>query len=205
MNHEIYVFGSTCRGEHTLTSDVDVLAIPFDIERPQFPEHWSIYSPDLLAEYFQSGRLFAWHLHLEAKCVFSSRAEPFLKSLGPPAPYSTIFDDINDLEALLIDAINELNAGTENLIYELGIVYTAIRDLAMSSSWSMLKNPCFSADAPYRLPIEIPLPRATYHQAMLARHASTRGTKLNFNPSEPVDIIVKSPLKSWVASLRESI
>jgi predicted nucleotidyltransferase len=205
MSHEIYVFGSICRGQSTPTSDVDVLVVPFEVDSSQFPQHWSVYSPELLSEYFNAGRLFAWHLHIEAKCVFSSRSESFLASLGTPAPYSTIFDDIDDLEVLLKEALNELAAGTENVIYELGIAYTAIRDLAMSASWSLLTNPCFAADAPYRLPVDPPLPRDIYHQTMIARHASTRGSQFSFDPTSTAEIVTKAPLERWVASLREAI
>lgn len=205
MSHEIYVFGSICRGESTPTSDVDVLVVPFEADSSQFPKHWSVYSPTLLSEYHHAGRLFAWHLHLEAKCVFSLRGEPFLASLGPPAPYSSVVDDIDDLEALLNEAINELAGGTQNVIYELGIAYTAIRDLAMSASWSLLASPCFSVDAPYRLPLDPPLPRDIYHQAMVARHASTRGSQLEFDPTSTAEIVTKAPLGDWVASLRQAI
>ncbi|MCO5095664.1 MAG: nucleotidyltransferase domain-containing protein [Xanthomonadaceae bacterium] len=205
MSHEIYVFGSICRGESTPTSDVDVLVVPLEVDSSQFPQNWSVYSPELLSEYFKAGRLFAWHLHLEAKCVFSLRSEPFLASLGPPAPYSTIVEDTDDLEVLLNEALNELAAGTQNVIYELGIAYTAIRDLAMSASWSLLARPCFSADAPYRLPVDPPLPRDIYHQAMVARHASTRGSQLTFDPTSTAQIVTKAPLENWVATLREAI
>lgn len=205
MSHEIYVFGSICRGESTPTSDVDVLVVPFEVDSSQFPHSWSVYSPGLLAEYFKAGRLFAWHLHLEAKCIYSSRSESFLSKLGPPAPYSTIVDDIDDLDVLLNDALTELAAGTENVIYELGIVYTAIRDLAMSVSWSLLGNPCFSAYAPYCLPFSPPLPRDVYHQTMLARHASTRGSQVSFDPTITAKIVTNAPLENWVVSLREAI
>lgn len=205
MTHEIYVFGSVCRGDSTPTSDVDVLVVPFDVASSQFPQNWSVYSPELLSEYFKVGRLFAWHLYLEAKCVFSPRSEYFLTSLGSPAPYSTASDDIDDLEVLLNEALNELAAGTENVIYELGITYTAIRDLAMSASWSLLGSPCFGADAPYRLPVAPPLPRETYHQAMMARHASTRGVRLDFDPANTAAVVANASLKSWVASLRQAI
>lgn len=205
MSHEIYVFGSLCRGDSTRTSDVDVLAVPFEVDASRFPRDWSVYSPELLTEYFKNGRLFAWHLHLEAKCLFSPRAVPFLTNLGPPARYSTIVNDIDDLEELLKEALNELAAGTNNVIYELGIAYTAIRDLAMSASWSLLDSPCFAADAPFRLPIAPPLPRAAYHQAMLARHASTRGAELSFDPTNTASAIINASLERWVASLREAI
>lgn len=205
MSHEIYVFGSICRGESTPTSDVDVLVVPFEVHSSQFPQSWSVYSPELLTEYFKAGRLFAWHLHLEAKCVYSPRSESFLASLGSPAPYSTIVDDIDDLDALLNEALTELASGTDNVIYELGIAYTAIRDLAMSASWSLLRSPCFSVDVPYRLPIDPPLPRDVYHQTMMARHASTRGSQLNFDPMSTAKIVTNAPLENWVASLREAI
>lgn len=205
MSHDIYVFGSICRGESTPTSDVDVLVVPFEVDSSKFPQNWSIYSPELLAEYFKAGRLFAWHLHLEARCVYSPRSESFLASLGPPAPYSTIVDDIDDLDALLKEALTELASGTKNVIYELGIAYTAIRDLAMSASWPLLGSPCFSADAPYRLPLDPPLPRDVYHQTMMARHASTRGSQLNFDPTSTAKLVTNAPLEDWVASLREAI
>ncbi len=178
MIHDIYVFGSICRGESSPTSDVDVLVIPFAGESSEFPSGWSIYSPKLIQEYYAKGRLFAWHLHLEAKCVFSSDELSFLSRLGSPAPYSTMIDDINDLENLLQQAVTELKNGTRNIIYELGIIYTALRDLAMSASWTLLGVPCFSSNAPYKLPVHFPLSLATYKQAMLARHSSTRGTEL---------------------------
>ena len=205
MSHEIYVFGSICRGESTPTSDVDVLVVPFKADGSRFPQSWSVYSPELLTEYFKAGRLFAWHLHLEAKCVYSPRSESFLEILGAPAPYSTIVDDIEDLDALLNEALAELASGTENVIYELGIVYTAIRDLAMSASWSLLGSPCFSADAPYRLPLDPPLPRDVYDQTMVARHASTRGSQFNLDPTSTAKFVTNAPLKNWVASLREAI
>lgn len=204
MSHDIYIFGSLCRGESSPTSDVDVLVIPFSAKRSLFPDNWSIYTPELIAEYFQKGRLFAWHLHLEAKCIFTTKAQPFLAGLNSPAPYSTMMSDIDDLEALLLEAVNELNNGTRNIVYELGIAYTALRDLAMSASWSLMGAPCFSCDAPYRLPVDFPLKKSTYRQAMLARHSSTRGIELGFDPQETATAITQAPFEQWVMSLREA-
>jgi hypothetical protein len=205
VKHEIYVFGSLCRGDISATSDVDVLVIPFGRNKSEFPREWSIYSPELLAEYFRKGRLFAWHLHLEAKCVFSPHEIAFLERLGPPAPYSTITDDIDELAILLQEALDELAAGTKNVIYELGIAYTAIRDLAMSASWSLLDAPCFAADAPFRLPLAFPLSRFTFDQIRLARHASTRGAMLNFEPTKTARTIIEAPIERWVHSLRRAV
>lgn len=205
MSHDIYVFGSTCRGEVTPTSDVDVLVVPFSRNRSQYPHEWSVYTPEVIKEYFNKGRLFAWHLYLEAKCVHCYGDQPFLSSLGPPAPYSTITDDIDDLEVLLKESLNELTNGTSNVVYELGIAHTAIRDIAMCASWAMLEQPCFSADAPYRLPVECPLEYSIYSLIMLARHSSTRGIKIDFDPTYAVRAITEAPLTKWVDSLREAI
>ena len=100
MSHELYIFGSICRGEISPTSDVDVLVVPFSDDRSYFPSNWSIYTPELLREYFSQGRLFAWHLHLEARNIFTSNVQPYLTVLGEPAPYSTMRSDIDDLEKL---------------------------------------------------------------------------------------------------------
>ena len=139
MNHEIYIFGSVARGEVSSTSDVDVLVIPRG-PGPQesYPAAWSVYSTTTVESYYRQGRLFAWHLHLEAKCVFAPGGANFLDSIGPPAPYATYREDISDLEAIMGEALAQIRNGTNSLIYELGLVHTAIRDIAMSASWRTL-------------------------------------------------------------------
>jgi predicted nucleotidyltransferase len=202
MSHELYIFGSICRGEISPTSDVDVLVVPFSDDRSCFPSNWSIYTPELLLEYYSQGRLFAWHLHLEARIIFTSNDRPYLRVLGEPAPYSTMRSDIDDLEKLLQESVNELRNGTKSEVYELGITYTAIRDIAMSASWALLGAPCFSSDAPYRLPNPPPLQIGTYRQAMLARHSSTRGTEISVELDKAVKEIVDAPFGRWINSLR---
>ena len=202
MSHEIYLFGSVCRGESSPTSDVDILVLQFSGNRSSFPASWSIYEPELIRDYFSQGRLFAWHLYLEAKSIFSQNETPFLYTLGAPAEYSTMEKDIDDLEQLLQEAISELKNGTKSVVYELGIIYTAIRDIAMSASWSYLGRPCFSIDAPYKLPNPCPLKNSVYKTAMLARHSSTRGAVIESNLDSVVDEVIRVPFDRWVESLR---
>lgn len=204
MNHELYVFGSVARGEVIPTSDIDILVIPFTSDRSLFPTEWSIYSPELVEEYFRMGRLFAWHLYLEARCIFTPNKTSFLAALGAPAPYSTMAQDILELESLLREAIEEIKSGTNSLVYELGIVYTAIRDIAMSASWAILEVPCFSRRAPYELPVPCPLPFEAYEDAMLARHSSTRGVEIRIDLERTTQEIVRAPWTQWVESLREA-
>ena len=202
MKHEIYIFGSACRGDVTSTSDVDVLAIPFDEDRSNYPPTWSVYTPKTIQEYYCTGRLFAWHLHLESKCIYTLNAKSFLSDLGNPKPYATMNKDIDELESLLQQAICELKSGTKNIVFEFGIVYTAIRDIAMSASWSLMKKPCFSSDAPYKLPIPCPVDYGVYKLAQLARHSSTRGIEVDTSLDVAVNEILRAPIEPWINSLR---
>lgn len=202
MSHEIYIFGSAIRGDVHTFSDVDVLVIPDAPSEVKFPSTWSVYSRQTIKSYFELGRLFAWHLHLEAVCIFPRFGANFLSEIGPPSPYTNAATDISDLQILLEKSLLELQMGTPNQVYELGLVYTAIRDIAMAASWPLLGKPSFSRYAPYQLPEPCPLPLAAYETAMIARHASTRGTP------EPTDIhtatlyIGKSAIFDWAESIR---
>jgi len=203
MKHDIYVFGSLMRGEVSPTSDIDVLVIPHGPQgREQYPDTWSVYTTKTLEGYYRTGRLFAWHLHLESKCVFTSGAVPFLESLGKPAPYTTWREDIADLEVIMNDALAELRSGTNSLMYELGLVHTAVRDIAMSASWRLLPAPSFSRDAPFILPLPCPLSSQVYQAAMLARHSSTRGAEAQFDAQSTADALLAAPLNRWVDEIR---
>lgn len=205
MIHDLYIFGSAVRGEVSPTSDIDVLAVPLGNRQLEYPASWSVYSPAVIQSYFESGRLFAWHLHLEAKCIHSANPVPYISSLGIPAPYSSARKDIDDLECLLRESLREIQSGTTNLIYELGITYTAIRDIAMSASWALLDRPCFSRDAPFLLPIPCPISPKTYRGAMLARHSSTRGSDHNIRAAYIAKKLLTAPILSWVQDIRVSI
>jgi hypothetical protein len=203
--HDLYIFGSAARGEVSPTSDIDVLVIPLGDTQSEYPASWSVYSPAVIESYFESGRLFAWHLHLEAKCIHSASPTPYLSSLGPPAQYSTAGADIDDLERMLHESLREIQSRTMNLIYELGIAYTAIRDIAMAASWAKLDRPCFSRDAPFLLPIPCPISEKAYKGAMLARHSSTRGSDHNIDTEEIAEELLAAPLLSWVRDIRSSV
>jgi len=205
MIHDLYIFGSAARGEVSLTSDIDVLVVPLGKGKYEYPAGWSVYSPAVIQSYFESGRLFAWHLHLEAKCIHSANPTPYLSSLGTPAPYSSAGDDIDNLEGMLCESLREILSQTANLIYELGIAYTAIRDIAMAASWALLDRPCFSKDAPFLLPVPCPISRKTYRGAMLSRHSSTRGSDYNIQTEYIAKELLAAPILSWVRDIRSSV
>ena len=204
MTHDLYIFGSAVRGEVSSSSDIDVLAIPLSGGPRNYPNSWSVYSPETIESYFRAGRLFAWHLHLEAKCIFSSSSVPYLSSLGAPTPYSSAKEDIDDLAGMLHQSLFEIRNKTNSLIYELGIAYTAIRDIAMAASWSLMDRPCFSRDAPYIIPIPCPISVEVYQGAMLARHCSTRGSENEIDAEQIGEKLLASPIISWVEDIRSA-
>lgn len=205
MTHEIYIFGSMTRGEVSSSSDTDVMVIQDNPQQESFPPSWSVYSKKTIETYFATGRLFAWHLHLEAVRVYPRSGSGFLMDLGEPAPYSSLDEDLIYLRHLLENSLLELQNSSPSPIYEIGLVYTAIRDIAMTASWSILKRPSFSRYAPYELPVRCPLPLAIYDIAMRARHASTRGTA---EPSEydlVADYLKTCPILEWVELIQREV
>lgn len=205
MSHEIYIFGSAVRGEVSSTSDIDVLVIPMQGGRTDYPASWSVYSPEIIESYYRDGRLFAWHLYLEAQRIFPLEGISYLERLGAPAQYTTAQSDIFDLEYMLTESLNEIRTGTNSLIYELGIAYTAIRDIAMSASWFLLEKPSFSRYTPYLLTNACPLPIDAYRGAMVARHQATRGTVHPFDSDAVASMLLSSPILEWVNNLRRAI
>lgn len=119
MTYEIYAFGSVTRGDVSPTSDVDILVLDDIPSTSSFPRDWSVYSKATVSEYYQAGRLFAWHLHLEAVLLHPSGAGSFLAKLGAPSRYATAADDIADLRVLLSTSLDEIRRGSPSQVYEL--------------------------------------------------------------------------------------
>src|SRR6266480_3004408 len=100
----IYAFGSLCRGEISLGSDVDLLAIT-EGHDPRFdPEMFSIYSYRRIDELWQQGNPFAWHLSFEGRLVFAENNDDVLKVRGRPRPYRDCVRDCGKFQALFADA-----------------------------------------------------------------------------------------------------
>lgn len=201
MTYEIYAFGSVTRGDVSPTSDVDILVLDDTPSASQFPSDWSVYSNNTISKYYRDGRLFAWHLHLEAVLLHSTDGRSFLSALGAPSKYSTAAEDIADLRLLLIGSIDELRSNSPSQVYELGLVYTALRDVAMSASGQLLGRHSFSRNAPYEVSPPCPLPRFAYDTAMKSRHASTRGAVRPEKVDEAIEAILSSPLIEWVDTI----
>jgi hypothetical protein len=91
------------------------------------------------------------------------------------------------------------------VIFELGLVHTAMRDIAMAASWKLLRRPTFARDAPFALPVPSPLRRDTYEQAMLARHRSTRGIPVIPDSSAVARAVLDADMSGWVDDIRSRL
>jgi hypothetical protein len=98
---------------------------------------------------FKNGDLFAWHLALEAMPLFETF--PILDMLGEPAPYTETVADIASFHAVLNGIPRQLGANEFNAVYETGLIYVCVRNIAMAASWLLCPHPDFSRYSPFHL------------------------------------------------------
>ena len=172
----IYAFGSICRGDISVDSDIDLLAL---VERrdPRFnPDKFSIYSYRRIAELWAAGNAFAWHLALESKLVHSGDGEDFIKKLGMPSEYVRAETDCRRFWTVFESSLSSIRGGTPSLVFELSTIFLAIRNIATCYSLAKLSAPTFGRDSARKLgPKSISISDSAYLTLMRARMLSTRG------------------------------
>ncbi|NVK57153.1 MAG: nucleotidyltransferase domain-containing protein [Alteromonadaceae bacterium] len=185
----VSVFGSYGRGSPDRSSDLDILVLCPDDGGTQ-SEHYvreivsreyahtpsiSWYGMAKMRHFFSSGDLFAWHLFGESRPLpgFESLRDIF----GVPSAYRNCSDDIEGLREILEGVPDQLRMRPQNLIYELGIIYVCLRNIAMSASSILCSEVNFGRNSPFLLE-NCPAPTAMEDYEVLAacRHASTRGS-----------------------------
>jgi hypothetical protein len=126
----IYAFGSVCRGEVDILSDIDLLAVVEDYDDRFDSFIYSIYSYKRLTELWKEGNPFAWHLSTEARFIFSSNGEDFIGQLGVPAAYRKCKEDCKKFYTLYCKAIESISGGSSSIVFELSSIFLAIRNFA---------------------------------------------------------------------------
>lgn len=184
----ISIFGSATRNDTDHLSDIDLLVlvedhkgtVPVDEifllfsgeQQKKLSISW--YGENKLKEMFANGHLFAWHLFLESTPL--NQSVKISELLGKPSDYNTALVDIEGLIELLNSTRNELINKSPNIIYELGLIYLAARNIAMSASWHLLEKPEFGRYTPSIIKNpEFPINRNDYEVLMKCRMASQRG------------------------------
>lgn len=184
MTH-IYAFGSVCRGEISLSSDVDMLAI-VDGNDPRFdPNVYSIYSYRRLMELWEEGNPFAWHLSLEAKLLYSADKSDFIQKLGRPSPYLSCLKDCTKFYSIFKDARTFIERRSPSMVFDLSTVFLCVRNIATCFSLGMTTSPNFSRHSALQLgSLSIPISSSEYQVFERARVLSTRGYGLNLSEEE---------------------
>ena len=182
----ISLFGSTSRDDSDINSDLDILVVVAngtgktspdtvqDLVRREFGKDPSLswYGKRKIRALFESGDLFAWHLHLEARTLAGTSLQTLF---GVPSDYKTALSDIDDLRRIASSVEHTLTACSANAVFELGVLYVCARNIAMAASWRLAQAPSFGRNSPYDLPIPFPIAPKAYELMLRCRMASQRG------------------------------
>lgn len=200
----IYAFGSICRGEITVGSDVDVLAITVGLDSRFDPDVYSVYSPERLKQLWLLGNPFAWHLALESRLLFASDGKDFLRDLGQPARYTGVVHDCEKFFRIFNEARSALHAGTVSPHFELSTIFLAARNFATCYSLGgKTKKPDFSRNSALRLAEDsIPVSSGVYSTLQLCRLLSTRGMGITPEPIDITEAVSQlQDVETWMVSL----
>lgn len=172
----IYAFGSICRGEVDLFSDIDMLAIVNGRDDRFSTRDYSIYSYTRIAELWEQGNSFAWHLFWESKLIYSSDSTDYLRSIGEPSAYKSGLADCNKFREIFVSAKKSIEGSDLVEIFDLSSVFLAIRNFATCYSLHIGVKPDFSRNSARNLGVHsIPIDNPTYELLERARVLSTRG------------------------------
>lgn len=196
----IYAFGSVCRGDISVDSDVDLLALVEDRDSRLDPEKFSIYSYTRVHELWKAGNAFAWHLSLESRLIYSPDGTDFLKSLGAPYKYSAAVGDCLKFRDIFESSFQSVQKGTPSLVFELSTIFLALRNIATCYSLAMTASPTFGRDSARKLgPRSLDIDENVYSLLMQARLLSTRGVGDSISD---IDLTILMPelkrCRSWI-------
>lgn len=205
MNLHYYVFGSICRGELDVFSDIDLLACisggSLNISKDKF----SIYKHSRIEDLWREGNPFAWHLYLESKMIYSSNSEDFIQNLGKPSEYVNFCNDFLKFKNLFYGALEDAKLDITNSVFNISCMFLAIRNIATCYSLRK-KNAVFSRKSPLLIDIPLNIKESVFQIFIRARILSTRGIGENLSISD-IKTVLNSELiiGNWIDQLGGSI
>jgi hypothetical protein len=203
----IYIFGSTCRGDISRTSDVDMLALidedSSSIGNPLFSE----YSYTKMESLWRAGHPFAWHLLNESRLVFSGNGIDVIKSYGLPAPYETCTADCRKFLSLFLSAKDSLSSDRTSAVFDLGMIFLAARNIATCFSLGTLGHGVFARDAAKRLgDMSIPITLDAYEILERARILSSRADGDEISDHEITSVVsILGDIEEWMRGIVRSV
>ncbi|MCK0154812.1 nucleotidyltransferase domain-containing protein [Alcanivorax sp. S6407] len=172
----IYAFGSVCRGEVDISSDIDMLAVVSGYDSRFNPCDYSIYSYERIHDLWKQGNPFAWHLFLESKLIYSEDDIDHLKSIGEPGAYRAGISDCEKFLEIFLSAKCSIEDSDLTEIFDLSSVFLAVRNFATCYSLHSKISPDFSRNSARNLGAEsIPIGEPEYALFERARVLCTRG------------------------------
>ena len=205
MTH-IYAFGSVCRGEVTPESDVDLLAVTQGIDQRFDSNLYSVYSYARVAEIWNEGSPFAWHLYLEAKLLHSPDNSDYILELGEPAAYRWAAQDCQKFFDLFEGSAKSLRAGTNSPVFELSTIFLAVRNFATCYSLGA-GLPDFSRHSALRLGVSSLIVSGDVFEILeRARLLCTRGTGEMISLEEAASVASSlGEIEDWMRLLLTSV
>lgn len=201
MTVHYYAFGSICRGETDPGSDVDLLACISTTDSTLDPKKFSIYTYDRVRELWREGNPFAWHLHYEARLIFSSDGSDFLVGLGAPAVYNRMVQDCMKFRRLFLESYQSILQTPNSAVFHLSCLFLATRNFATCYSFST-GRPVFSRKSPMLLDRKLPISEEAYSILARARILSTRGYGSRISKAEVETAKAFAPLiLDWMENL----
>lgn len=199
----IYAFGSVCRGDVSVESDVDLLAVVEGFDARFSADMYSIYAYRRITEIWNEGNPFAWHLSREAKLLFASDDTDFLRTLGSPAVYQSCTADCEKFHALFRDATASPTNHSTTQIFDLSTVFLSIRNIATCFSLGVLARPDFSRHSALHLGAHsLKIPAQPYEVLERCRILCTRGYGDNIKPDEADIACAEFPrIAEWMSRL----
>lgn len=174
MRTHFYAFGSICRGEIDVASDVDLLACTSAPAPEIDAKKFSKYTYERIEELWREGNPFAWHLHFESRLIFSSDGVDFLVGLGEPSAYKCAAADCLKFRALFLESSNALLQSRNSIVFNLSCMFLATRNFATCYSFT-IGRPIFSRKSPLLLNERLPISEEIFDVLARARILSTRG------------------------------
>lgn len=202
----IYAFGSVCRGDIDVNSDVDLLAIVAGREKKLDSSKFSIYGYDSLQALWEKGNPFSWHLYSESRLIFSSDSTDFIKDLGRPHRYSNFKHDFSKFYTVFLQSCDALQRSKKNRVFELSTIFLCIRNIATCFALQHLEYHEFSRHAAQRIgPYSIPLDSYCYKIFENARLLNTRGKGLQISvQDEQIALTQLSTINNWMVSIERT-
>jgi len=199
----IYAFGSVCRGEIDIESDIDLLAI-VDGDDHQFnPDFYSIYSYKRIAELWAEGNPFAWHLAIESRMIYASDKTNYIETLGLPSEYRKWRQDCLKFFNLYCKAIGSIQTSGNSMVFEMSTIFLALRNFATCFLLGKRKVRNFSRRSALQMgKNSLNLSENTYELLKRSRILSIRGTGKMISRKEVESSIdeLKS-IKTWMECL----